>query len=89
MSADLINLKLFDNNAWFYRIVWYYGHNLNETRRQKVTIKDTQNSETGSGIYQSGNNGTFVLFHGITSKEYKTERGALKAWQKLVDADLV
>ena len=54
-----------------------------------MTIKDTQNSETGSGIYQSGNNGTFVLFHGITSKEYKTERGALKAWQKLVDADLV
>ncbi len=37
-----------------------------------MTIKDTQNKETGSGIYQSGNNGTFVLFHGITSKEYNT-----------------
>jgi len=69
--------------------LYYNSTELNETRRQKVTISDTQNSETGSGIYQSGNNGTFVLFHGITSKEYKTERGALKAWQKLVDADLV
>jgi len=54
-----------------------------------MTIQDTQNKETGSGIYQSGNNGAFVLFHGITSKQYKTEKGALKAWKKLVDADLV
>jgi hypothetical protein len=53
-----------------------------------TTIETTQNTETGSGVYQSGNNGTFVLFHGITSKHYKTKAGALKAWNKLVKMDL-
>ncbi len=54
-----------------------------------TNFKTTQNEETGSGVYQSGNNNTFVLFHGITSKPYKTEKAALKAWNKLVAADLV
>jgi hypothetical protein len=54
-----------------------------------TAIETTQNEETRSGVYQSGNNGTFVLFHGITSKQYKTKAGALKAWNKLVSMDLV
>ena len=54
-----------------------------------TTIETTQNNETGSGVYQSIDDGAFVLFHGITSKHYKTKAGALRAWNKLVSMDLV
>ena len=66
------------------------ANNTNGNMNMKyLTIETTQNEETGSGVYQSGNNGTFVLFHGITSKQYKTKAGALNAWNKLASMDLV
>jgi len=52
-----------------------------------MKLSDTQNKETNSGVYQNSDS-TFVLIHGITSKQYKTEKAALKAWSKLSEAGL-
>ena len=53
-----------------------------------TTIETTQNEETNSGIFL-WDNSTFALFYGMKSKIYKTEKAALRAWNKLEAADLV
>ena len=65
-------------------------HNANNGEYKMHTeIETTQDKETGSGVYQDKSTSEFVLFHGITSKHYKTKKGALKAWNKLVSLGLV